>query len=384
MNKQSRVALALFRSISLIALLRASAFAGIGETGAEFLKIVPSPRVAGMGHSGTALADDHLSALSINSAGLARIRYPEASFVYNKWLEGVSLQNLSYAHPTKDWGAFAFSGTMLQVKAIQGFDNSGREVGTVKASDMSLKLAYAKRFGGVTADPTHGFFLGSGLKYVREQLDTRTASTVLADLGVLYSRRLGRSTLSGGASLDALGQGLKFDAQRDPAPTVMRAGLAYTMPVLEDPLSIVWDLRKPLRSALSYGLGFEYMVLRSVSWRAGWTSDEDLGSGMSVGIGLKFKVFSIDYALAQVGRLGPTHRIALGARFGAPVDTIAPTSYKVEEGKQWHLDKGSRLIQEGRYYEAALEFTEVLRLDPHNKSALNHLRQVRDLMERAR
>lgn len=382
MNKPRRAVLALC-TIATIG-LGARAWAGTGETSAEFLKILPSPRVAAMGHSGTALADDHLSALSLNSAGLARLRYPEATFVYNKWLEGVSLQNVSYAHPTKDSGSFAVSGTWLQVKSIQGFDNSGAATGDVKAQDMALKVAWAKRFGGVSADPTHGFFFGAGLKYVREQLENVNASTILADLGVLYSRRYGRSALAGGVSLDSLGQGLKYDTQRDAAPTVMRMGLAYTTPVLEDPLSIVWDVRKPLREALSYGIGFEYMVLRSVSWRAGWTSNEDLGSGMSVGIGLKFKVFSIDYSLAQVGRLGPTHRIALGARFGAPVDSIAPTSYKVEEGTQWHLDKGSRLITEGRYYEAALEFTEVLRLDPHNKSALNHLRQVRDLMERAR
>lgn len=383
MNRLRRAAAALFLPITLIGLFCAQARAGAGQTGADFLKIVPSPRVVAMGEAGTALADDHLSALSINPAGLARLRYPETAFLYNQWLEGVSLQNISYAHPTKDWGAFGLSGTWLQVKSIQGFDNSGAAAGDVQVQDMALKLAYARRFG-VSADQGHGFFVGAGLKYVREQLENVKASSVLGDFGVLYARRLGKASLSGGASLESMGQGLKFDAQRDPPPTLIRLGLAYTVPVLEDPLSIVWDVRKPLRDGLSCGLGLEYMVLRSVSWRMGWTSNEDLGAGMSVGIGLKLKVFSVDYALAQVGRFGPTHRVALSARFGAPVDSVPPTSYKVEEGVQWHMDKGKRLIGEARYYEAALEFTEVLRLDPHNRAALDQLRQVRDLMERAR
>ncbi len=45
------------------------------------------------------------------------------------------------------------------------------------------------------------------------------------------------------------------------------------------------------------------MVLRSVAWQFGWTSNEDLGSGMRLGIGIKLKVFNVDYALAQGGVL---------------------------------------------------------------------------------
>lgn len=380
MNKLNLAAAIL---LGLLGLPCPQAWAGPGQSGADFLNIIPSPRVVAMGEAGTALVDDHLSAFSVNPAGLGRLRYPEAAFLYDQWFEGISLQNLSYAHPTKEWGTLGVSGTWLQVKSIPGFDNSGGAAGEVKVQDMAIKLAYARRFG-VSPDRTHGLFVGAGLNYVKETLETATASTVLGDLGILYARRFGTSSLSAGASLESLGQGLKFDAQRDPAPARMRLGLAYTVPVLDDPLTIVWDARKSFYEDISHGIGLEYTALRSVSWRLGWTTDQDLGSGMRVGIGLKLKILSVDYALAQFGSLGTTHRIALSARFGAPIDKLPPTSYRVEEGLEWHMDKGNRLIRETRYYEAALEFNEVLRLDPHNKAALRNLRLVRDLMERAR
>ncbi len=132
MNRLNRAGASLFLPIALISLFCVPARAGTGQTGVDFLTINPSPKAVAMGESGTALSDDHLSALSLNSAGLARLRYPEAAFVYNQWLEGVSLQNISYAHPTKDWGAFGLSGTWLQVKSIPGYDNSGASAGTTQ------------------------------------------------------------------------------------------------------------------------------------------------------------------------------------------------------------------------------------------------------------
>jgi hypothetical protein len=360
------------------------AWAAAGQNGAEFLNILPSPRVAAMGEAGTAWPSDHLSALSINPAGLGLLHYPEASIMHNQWFEGISLQNIAYAHPVKGQGTYAFSGTLLQVKPIQGYDNSGAKSGEVTVRDVALKGVFARRLlgGSESVDDRSGLFAGAGVKYVRETLEDVSASTVLGDLGLLYGHSMRDHLFTAGLSAQSLGNGLKFDTTRDPAPSVVRFGLGWTTPVLDDPFAAVWDLRKTLNESLAWGLGLEYTVLRSLSWRLGWDQQDDSKNGLRFGLGIKLKMFNVDYALARYGDFAFTHRIALGVQFGAPISRASPRGYRAEESVDWHMSKGDQHMVDRRYYEAALEFNEVLRLDPHNKRALEKLRLVRELMER--
>lgn len=375
----------LFAALALSALLGpGEARAAAGQSGAEFLNILPSPRVVAMGEAGAAFPSDHLSALSINPAGLGLLHYPEASIMHNQWFEGISLQNIGYAHPVKGQGTYAFSGTLLQVEPIQGYDNSGAKAGEVKVQDMALKAAFARRLLGEAGnvDDRSGLFAGAGVKYVRQKLEDASASTVLGDLGLLYGRSYRDHLFTAGFSAQSLGNGLKFDSQRDPAPSVIRFGLGWSTPLLDDPFTAVWDLRKPLNESLGWGLGLEYTVLRALSWRLGWDHEKDSKNGLRFGLGIKLKMFNVDYALARYGDFAFTHRIALGVQFGAPIARSSPRGYRAEESVDWHMSKGDQYMTDRRYYEAALEFNEVLRLDPHNKRALEKLRLVRELMER--
>lgn len=366
-----------------VLLLASAASADPGKVGADFLRIMPSPRAVGMGESGTALADDHLSALSLNPAGLARLSYPEASFLYNSWIEGVSLQNLAYAHPTRRRGTWAVSGTLLQVTPIPAYDNSGGSQGTVKAQDLAVKADYAKRLWGPERDERLGLFAGAGVKYVRAQLETASASAVMGDGGLLYAHPVKKATLGLGLSVESVGQGLRFDTERDPPPTVMRFGASYGLPVGEDRLSLVWDARKPRYEKASHGLGAEYAMKHLLFWRVGWTSEGDLGAGLRFGVGFRLKVFSLDYALAQFGDFGFSHRIALSMRFGAPPEVVMRVETQ-EERVLFHIRKGDLLTEEKRYTQAAMEYQEALNLDPHDKRTLDKMRRLLELMENTR
>ena len=44
-------------------------------------------------------------------------------------------------------------------------------------------------------------------------------------------------------------------------------------------------------------------------------TNQDIGEGITAGIGLKMGKTSIDYAYVPYGDLGDTHRISLGMRF---------------------------------------------------------------------
>lgn len=352
-----------------------------GAAGADFLKIVPSPRAVGMGESGAGICDDVLAAMALNPACLSRLAYSEVATTYNKWLEGVSMQHAAFAYPTARRGAFAFSGTMLEVAPFAGYDNSGASAGKVSARDLALKAAYANRLWGPAQDRRFGLFAGAGLKQVSSRLETAQASSLMLDAGLLYAGRLGPGMAGLGASAHSLGQGLQFDAERDPPPTIHRLGLGYTLPVFGDPLTWALDFKKPIDDSLSFSFGAEYVVKRVLAWRLGFAPQTDLGGGFRFGVGFDLKVLSVDYALSPTGDFGATHLIGLSARFGRPIERL-PVLTPDEEKSDWHLERGRKLLNEGRPYDAAFELSEALRLNPYNKKALLLLRKARDAVER--
>ena len=293
-----------------------------GVAGADFLKIVTSPRAVGMGESGAGVCDDVLTAMALNTACLSRLAYSEVAFTYNKWFEGVSMQHVAFAYPTARSGAFAFSGTMLDVASFAGYDNSGTSAGDVTARDLAFQAAYGRRLFGPPQDRRFGLFAGAGLKRVESRLETAKASALMWDAGLLYAGRLGPGVGGVGASAQSLGQGLKFDTGRDSPPTVYRLGLGYTLPAFGDPLTCALDLKKPIDDSLSFGFGMEYVVKRVLAWRLGFAPEKDLGGGFRFGVGFNLKVVSVEYALSPAGDFGVTHLIGLSARFGQPVERL--------------------------------------------------------------
>ena len=171
----------------LCGLLSARLYAAAGKSGGDFLNIVQSPRAVGMGEAGTGIYGDLLGAMALNPAALARTGYREAAFTYNSWLEGVSLQQAAYAHPLGgNKGVLAGSFSMLNMAAIEGYNNSGDAAGKVTAGDMAVSANYAVRLAGPWQARRLGLFAGAGVKYAREKLDTVSAGTQLFDAGLLW------------------------------------------------------------------------------------------------------------------------------------------------------------------------------------------------------
>lgn len=370
----------IFLAFVLAAWACSNAAAGAGRTGGQFLRIIPSPRATAMGGAGTALVDDGMSALSLNPAGLGQLQYSEAGFVYSKWFEDITLQQMYYAHPTKHHGVPAISATLLQVESFEGYDNSGGRAGEVDAGDMLLQAAYGRRLLGPASNKGYGLFGGFSLNYAREKLETVTASTILGDIGLLYSRPMGRGAWSVGYSARSLGRGFQFDSERDPAPTVHRFGLNYDAFVRGAPLSVVYDIRKPVDEDMTHGAGVEYTVNEVLSVLFGYASHQDLGNGLRFGVGFHLKLMTIDYALAGAGEFGLIHRVGVSMRFGVPIDH-RPVLTASEEKAQWHVDRGTDRMKKKRYVEAVLEFNKALELDPGNKAALERMRRIRNRLE---
>ena len=188
-----------------------------GTSGAQFLQIVTSPRVAAMGSAYTALCDD-VNSIAFNPAGLGFLQYREMELVQNNWIQSISNQYAAVAIPSKSFGTLGLEVDMLSVTGLVRTDNFGNADGTkFGSSDISYGLAYAKSFGD-------RFSAGFKVKMINETIDNAQASGSALDLGVLYRVA---SNFDIGIAEQNIGSGIEFISESDPLPTTLKAGIAY-------------------------------------------------------------------------------------------------------------------------------------------------------------
>jgi len=369
---------------ALCGLIPAWLSAATGKSGGEFMRIVQSPRVVGMGETGAGLYGDLLGALALNPASLARTGGREAAFTYNSWLEGIATQQAAYAQNLGgNNGVLAGSVSMLNMESVEGYNNSGTYTGKVDAGDMMVAVNYAVRLKGPWRDRRIGLFSGVGIKYAREKLDTISATTELFDVGLLWILRVKDGMLGLGAAVQSLGSGFKFDSQRDTSPAVFRAGVSYIILPGGDPFSLAIDVKKPNDSGAVFSGGSEYLFKHVVALRVGYIADSDLGSGLRFGGGVVLKLMQIDYALSNYGKFGSAHRFSLSYKFGKIVN-VTPYLSPDQETARWKTERAREFLKENRYYEAILELKDATELDPGYAVAMDLLRQVRNRIETAK
>lgn len=362
----------------------ARAWAGApGSAGAEFLKFPQGARAAAMGESHVAVADDAYAAYW-NPAGLASLAYPSAAFTFNRALEGVDQQYFSFAYPLEAGSTLDVNLTRLGMSSFQGYDAQGGKTRQVGASDYALGLAYGRT---VLRDLRGRSRIDAGvnLKGIRSQLDKAEASTYAADLGVMgfLWRPSGPSPAGSdagvrlGLALRNLGPGLRFDSERAPLPLAWATGVAWKTYPRGDALTVSLDVAGASDTDPYLGTGLEYTAFRLVALRLGFKTDQDVGVGFRGGVGFRLKSIDVDYAFAGFGTLGQMHRVGLSVRLGGPVEATPPEERMIRQA----LERGKRYMQEGRHYDAVLEFDEVLRLDPGNRQVLELMRQAHDQLK---
>jgi len=359
-------------------------YAAAGKSGGDFLRIVQSPRVVGMGESGAGLHGDLLGALALNPAALTLTGYRELAFAYNIWIEEVSVQQAAYAHPLPAAkGVLAASVSRLGMDSIAGYNNSGGYTGAVDAGDLAVSVNYARRLRGPWQDLRLGLFTGVGLKYARESLDDVSASARLFDVGALWRSKFKGGVLGLGLSAQSLGGKFKFDTQSDPAPRIIRGGAAYTVIAAGDPLSFAIDFKQPNDSGMVYAGGAEYLIKNIIALRAGYVSGMDMGGGLRLGAGVNIRLIQFDYALAGYGKFGSVHRFSLSHKFGKPVE-VTPHSSPEQEQARWKVERARGFMRENRYYEAILQLNGALDLDPGSLEALGLMKKARNLVDTER
>jgi hypothetical protein len=343
----------------------------VGTTAADFLKLGIGPRAIAMGNAQVGLADDVYSTYW-NPAGLARLETPEVGFVQNQDLENITEQYAAFAYPTSSRGTFGASLTYLNAGTFPGYDAAANPIGNVGANDMSVSLSYAR---SIYRDRRMGTDVSLGLtgRMIQERLDTVSARAYAADAGILIKPGLQAGGLlegwKAGLTIRNLGTSLQYDTDSFPLPRSLDAGLSYTGVILDENVVFTLDGRQPNDGRRTFGTGLEVTTLQTLILRIGYDSEGDLGNGLRLGVGLKFKTIEVDYAFAAQGALGNTSYIGLTYRFRQvrpdPVN-LAETAYQ----------KGLKEYRNRRFTEALVDFNKALELDTSNPDALRMMKQT--------
>jgi len=314
----------------------------VGTTSAAFLEVGIGARSMGMGGAFVAVAND-ATAMYWNPAGLSRVQSAGGVFEQVDWITDINFNFIAASVPLGGIGGTvgvfinAMSVPNQPVRTVQYPEGNGEEY---SATSIAAGLSYARNL-------TDRFSIGANAKLCNERIWHEKASSLAFDIGTLYDT--GLDGLRIGACISNFGPGLKLDGSdlliyhdpdpihlgnndkiigklmtdEWPLPLNMQFGLSYTMdPNKNMQLTVAADALHPINAAESINLGTELTLFRTLFLRAGYKSMflEESEEGLTLGAGLNYKLFAsssirVDYAYADMGRLGSISRFTLGLAF---------------------------------------------------------------------
>ena len=159
--------------------------------------------------------------------------------------------------------------------------------------------------------------LGTNIKVIQESIYNEKAMGYGADIGALYRLENFRF----GLSVQNFGTKITLYKESFPLPFNIKTGVSYML--FDKRLTIAADMNKPADNDINGRFGAEYWIAEMFALRAGYKTnvEKNTGSGISAGLGFKYKDSQIDYSYLPFGDLGDTHRLSLTLKFGALIGT---------------------------------------------------------------
>ncbi len=345
------------------------------QTAAPFLLIAPDARSGAMGDVGVATSPDANSS-HWNPAKLAFLDQPTGiSASYTPWLRNlvpdVDLGYLTVFHRLDERNIIGGSLRYFSYGSIQLTDDSKNDIGVYSPNEFSIDGTFSRKFG-------ENFSLGTAVRYIRSSLsngqfngqDIQPATALAADVSA-YTKKgtviFGKDTeLAFGVNISNIGTKMNYSdgSSKSFLPTNMKLGSASTFNLDDlNQFTIALDLNKllvptnPIRdrngeiisgkdpnrsvpagifgsfsdapggfseelSELSYSLGTEYWYNKQFALRSGYfyeTPTKGDRRYFTVGAGLKYNVFNLDFAYLlasqQKSPLAQTLRFSLVFNF---------------------------------------------------------------------
>lgn len=290
-----------------------------GAAGAAFLDISPSARSSALGGADV-VASLGAESLGANPAnlGLMTGRYQVFSTYMgspgeSRYMHAAAAFALKGSVVPLD--GFGVSVTRLDIGGLETADASGRRTGSSFGSgDLAVGV-------GASGTVSPALRVGVTLKALRSTIAGYSSNVALAgDLGARY--RAPRFALV--ASVNNLGQGVRFISQTDSLPTSLNLGAEVPL----GPVVGVVTARRPLQGAgVEVGAGAG-LSLGAASFSAGYLKQAGAGSapgggsplaGLFAGVGIETGGVRFDYAFSPSGAdLGQSHKMSMSVGWGGP------------------------------------------------------------------
>ncbi|MFA6944835.1 MAG: type IX secretion system outer membrane channel protein PorV [Pedobacter sp.] len=345
------------------------------QTAAPFLLITPDARSGAMGDAGVAISPD-ANSLHWNPAKLAFLDKPTGlSASYTPWLRNlvpdVDLGYLTIYHRLDSRNTIGGALRYFSYGSIQLTDNSQNDIGVYSPNEFSVEGTFSRKFG-------ESFSLGTAIRYIRSSLsngqfngqDIQPATALAADASAYFKTgtvMFGKDTeLSLGMNLSNIGSKMSYSdgGSKSFLPANMKLGGATTFILDElNQFTVALDMNKllvptsPIRDVngniidgkdpdrsvpggifgsfsdapggfseefneISYSLGTEYWYNKQFAIRSGYFYEAPTKGDrryFTVGAGLKYNVFNLDFAYLlanqQISPLAQTLRFSLVFNF---------------------------------------------------------------------
>jgi len=347
-----------------------------GEAAVPFLLLAPDSRHAGLGESGTGLADNS-SAIFWNPAGIAFQTGSEIGITHANWLPQFNL-DLSYDYVTYRQyieeidGSVTASLTYMNYGQFQRTSSSGPEViGTFNSFDIGATLGYATKLIDDLGLGVNFRFIYSNLsdQPTENEVGSGVASTVSFDIATMWRPQdFLDGNFSVGMNVSNIGPKISYidQEQADPLPTNARIGLAYR--IFQDEynsFTVTGDMSKLLVNkkagvlsgdtssttfavsndfvkSIEFSGGAEYWYGRPEEFmfavRAGYFyEDPDFGARnfLTFGAGIKYDLYGFDFSyISTVGSNSENHPLDGTLRFSLVInwDTVTETKLGLPRG----------------------------------------------------
>jgi len=272
--------------------------------GGEFMELGVGARPLGMGSAFVAISDD-ATAPYWNPAGLAIINNKELFFMHSESFQGeINHNSISYVHPyTEIEQSIGVSLYQVGIPNMPITDTLGNIERTVNLSDWVFYFSYGKN--------TKWGPFGLSVKAIMRNMAVNSAYGMGTDAGVL----LKYEDISLGISIENLfGTVLVWDTgDKDYIAPVIKVGIAFSkyFPSAYSNVILASGVDLNLEGKMSETplgdthLGIEYWYKGIYAFRIG----QDWGK-FTVGAGMVYKQFKIDYAMKFHPELGRCDRIS--------------------------------------------------------------------------
>jgi hypothetical protein len=246
----------------------------------------PGAKQISLSNSDVALSNDVFSLFN-NPSGLSQMNWREVGVYYSPAPFGLSeLANgyVAYHEPT-DIGSFAVGGMSYGFELYR---------------ESKFALGYSYNF-------QNKFFVGLAVNYQTVAIQNYGYDgAIFFNIGGLaYVSNL----LRVGFSVQNINRAT-FGNEDDQIPMMLNTGLSYDV---ADELTVNLALEKDIKYKTSFQFGINYDIIENISLRSGFSNEP---SKYSVGIGINYLMFSLDYAMYTHNDLGLTHQAGVIVSFG--------------------------------------------------------------------